>query len=109
MPRVSFFFSSRRRHTRLSRDWSSDVCSSDLTSAVRHARDTSEDHALAVVSRAQVLGRDQHHHDTRNFTHSTDDRHTSHLVLNKFIGKRRNTFLEQRLHIFYFELHYVKR
>src|SRR5690606_39889138 len=28
-----FFFSSRRRHTRFSRDWSSDVCSSDL---VRH-------------------------------------------------------------------------
>src|SRR2546422_143184 len=27
-----FFFSSRRRHTRCSRDWSSDVCSSDLAS-----------------------------------------------------------------------------
>src|SRR2546422_5696761 len=27
-----FFFSSRRRHTRCSRDWSSDVCSSDLSS-----------------------------------------------------------------------------
>src|SRR5438105_13597287 len=26
-----FFFSSRRRHTRSTRDWSSDVCSSDLT------------------------------------------------------------------------------
>src|SRR5690606_39530108 len=30
-----FFFSSRRRHTRFSRDWSSDVCSSDLTAAAR--------------------------------------------------------------------------
>src|SRR2546422_9509150 len=28
---VFFFFSSRRRHTRCSRDWSSDVCSSDLS------------------------------------------------------------------------------
>src|SRR3989449_6327676 len=28
-----FFFSSRRRHTRCSRDWSSDVCSSDLVAA----------------------------------------------------------------------------
>src|SRR6266511_4574073 len=28
-----FFFSSRRRHTRFSRDWSSDVCSSDLDAA----------------------------------------------------------------------------
>src|SRR5690606_40067346 len=27
-----FFFSSRSRHTRFSRDWSSDVCSSDLGS-----------------------------------------------------------------------------
>src|SRR6185312_859574 len=27
-----FFFSSRRRHTRSDRDWSSDVCSSDLLS-----------------------------------------------------------------------------
>src|SRR5699024_12071264 len=27
---VIFFFSSRRRHTRSKRDWSSDVCSSDL-------------------------------------------------------------------------------
>ena len=27
-----FFFSSRRRHTRLVSDWSSDVCSSDLLS-----------------------------------------------------------------------------
>src|SRR2546429_4570307 len=27
---LCFFFSSRRRHTRCSRDWSSDVCSSDL-------------------------------------------------------------------------------
>src|SRR3989449_1422017 len=42
-----FFFSSRRRHTRCSRDWSSDVCSSDLLvliaflvySAVGGARD----------------------------------------------------------------------
>src|SRR5688500_19125517 len=28
--RLDFFFSSRRRHTRLQGDWSSDVCSSDL-------------------------------------------------------------------------------
>src|SRR2546430_6696772 len=28
---ICFFFSSRRRHTRFDCDWSSDVCSSDLT------------------------------------------------------------------------------
>src|SRR3989449_11647508 len=31
---VFFFFSSRRRHTRCSRDWSSDVCSSDLAGSL---------------------------------------------------------------------------
>src|SRR6267378_5065319 len=30
-----FFFSSRRRHTRSLRDWSSDVCSSDLSAPLR--------------------------------------------------------------------------
>src|SRR5256885_8911086 len=30
MLHICFFFSSRRRHTRLQGDWSSDVCSSDL-------------------------------------------------------------------------------
>src|SRR5436305_4222711 len=31
---IDFFFSSRRRHTRCGRDWSSDVCSSDLCGAL---------------------------------------------------------------------------
>src|SRR5712675_3277109 len=34
-----FFFSSRRRHTRCSRDWSSDVCSSDLATCGPFAED----------------------------------------------------------------------
>src|SRR5215217_8837052 len=33
-----FFFSSRRRHTRYWRDWSSDVCSSDLVGPLDLAR-----------------------------------------------------------------------
>src|SRR2546429_7020116 len=44
--KLFFFFSSRRRHTRCSRDWSSDVCSSDL----KHKRDT-EDNWTAVRPR----------------------------------------------------------
>src|SRR5699024_12002406 len=31
---ILFFFSSRRRHTRSKRDWSSDVCSSDLNKQI---------------------------------------------------------------------------
>src|SRR2546422_1237476 len=43
-----FFFSSRRRHTRCSRDWSSDVCSSDLARGrLRSSRD---------ILRAVVVG-----------------------------------------------------
>src|SRR6266436_6151999 len=41
-----FFFSSRRRHTRCSRDWSSDVCSSDLPRPVIVAARDAEADAL---------------------------------------------------------------
>src|SRR3712207_5095468 len=44
-----FFFSSRRRHTRYWRDWSSDVCSSDLTGPAK--RDVTPDATLAVAHR----------------------------------------------------------
>src|SRR5205807_5457416 len=37
--RTFFFFSSRRRHTRLQGDWSSDVCSSDLYTIQRPTED----------------------------------------------------------------------
>src|SRR2546429_4208335 len=53
-----FFFSSRRRHTRCSRDWSSDVCSSDLIEAgepLRACRQSRMD-ALILVG-ADVVGR----------------------------------------------------
>src|SRR5690606_41367431 len=42
-----FFFSSRRRHTRFSRDWSSDVCSSDLET-MRRLRESEERYASTV-------------------------------------------------------------
>src|SRR5256885_12796121 len=47
---IGFFFSSRRRHTRLQGDWSSDVCSSDLTTGWPGSRkfelDTARETAL---------------------------------------------------------------
>src|SRR3712207_7480490 len=47
-----FFFSSRRRHTRYWRDWSSDVCSSDLmaTSIPPHNAAELCDAALYLIS-----------------------------------------------------------
>src|SRR6266699_3181076 len=44
---VCFFFSSRRRHTRCGRDWSSDVCSSDLAERRRERKISSERQELA--------------------------------------------------------------
>src|SRR5207249_8952596 len=38
-----FFFSSRRRHTRSKRDWSSDVCSSDLVARTIRSLQLSQD------------------------------------------------------------------
>src|SRR5690349_24208957 len=48
---VCFFFSSRRRHTRSLRDWSSDVCSSDLEGGVAAAEDhaTADLHAIGEI------------------------------------------------------------
>src|SRR5438067_10809033 len=39
----TFFFSSRRRHTRSKRDWSPDVCSSDLGYGTRLAGELTQD------------------------------------------------------------------
>src|SRR5204862_4835470 len=51
--RVSlFFFSSRRRHTSSLRDWSSDVCSSDLSHDVHIMRHAFEKAGFADVLRA---------------------------------------------------------
>src|SRR5690606_41008098 len=65
-----FFFSSRRRHTRFSRDWSSDVCSSDLPDTMgggwetRRRRDGGEDWnivRLGVPGRVRTLRLDTRH------------------------------------------------
>src|SRR3989454_213276 len=47
-----FFFSSRRRHTRLQGDWSSDVCSSDLRAALY---DLGRDPPPPLVARSDVV------------------------------------------------------
>src|SRR5947209_13953349 len=44
-----FFFSSRRRHTRYWRDWSSDVCSSDLAAAAHAANARTVDSEFVML------------------------------------------------------------
>src|SRR5699024_636692 len=52
-----FFFSSRRRHTRSKRDWSSDVCSSDLSDK-RYPMHTAQDFYLrGFANVAYAMGR----------------------------------------------------
>src|SRR5438270_9487012 len=45
-----FFFSSRRRHTRFDCDWSSDVCSSDLSQSAPVRRSLLSTGALALIA-----------------------------------------------------------
>src|SRR5688500_20149462 len=52
---VWIFFSSRRRHTRLQGDWSSDVCSSDLRTASSRSRPSS---CTVPGETVQLLGLD---------------------------------------------------
>src|SRR5690606_20658382 len=66
---IFFFFSSRRRHTRFSRDWSSDVCSSDLPTTREfsayarktlpdiHPQDGHDEVLMAWMEREEILFR----------------------------------------------------
>src|SRR5438067_8241272 len=54
-----FFFSSRRRHTRSKRDWSSDVCSSDLPAQQKIAVITWPPRRVYQDSRDQITTEDK--------------------------------------------------
>src|SRR5438046_7592013 len=59
---LSFFFSSKRRHTRLVSDWSSDVCSSDLLvlrAPVPQRHEVRVRHRLAELLAAHLGGRSE--------------------------------------------------
>src|SRR5256885_2979944 len=53
---IVFFFSSRRRHTRLQGDWSSDVCSSDLKPD-GELRSVNYDHSILGIWRSIRMSR----------------------------------------------------
>src|SRR5438093_10857822 len=70
---VCFFFSSRRRHTRLVSDWSSDVCSSDLSAASRlDARAVALDRVKAA--RRAVAGEEHDASATERFGERSEER-----------------------------------
>src|SRR3712207_1509341 len=69
--RFFFFFSSRRRHTRYWRDWSSDVCSSDLVTTGVNTREIARASRLvsrltgyAVQPNKAIVGRNAFSHES---------------------------------------------
>src|SRR5205809_5489918 len=85
-----FFFSSRRRHTRCSRDWSSDVCSSDLTANALYC--FRQGLSCDELARAEGF-----HSDLRpSALHCRSEEHTSelqsrlHLVCRLLLEKKKN-------------------
>src|SRR5699024_7934918 len=103
-----FFFSSRRRHTRSKRDWSSDVCSSDLIKQIYDELKRQGDSLDKVISsiqgdeafgtkgmlhrirenemslREQKLKNDKRYAEVQQRTQKNEDRFNS--VYNRFMG-----------------------
>src|SRR5256885_7720113 len=75
---VLFFFSSRRRHTRLQGDWSSDVCSSDLPPEHRGNRHGGRQGLQRPAGRADPAHRRRHHLQQRRQAGRSEE-HTSEL------------------------------
>src|SRR2546426_7904542 len=86
---VFFFFSSRRRHTRLQGDWSSDVCSSDLSRA-RFQRLNQLPGSIAL----SWAFTDERTHDTRN----------SKIELVDIVFGKHKGFAQEHIVAFHFEL-----
>src|SRR2546427_9342987 len=90
-----FFFSSRRRHTRFDCDWSSDVCSSDLShaAAVRLAHSTRRPAGHGGDPAAQrrhvvrrIVGR---HKQRRSEEHTSELQSQSNLVCRLLLEKKK--------------------
>src|SRR5690242_21508188 len=88
----NFFFSSRRRHTRLTCDWSSDVCSSDLLAVLETRGDLNR---AARKQRLEELLEELHISHIRDGLRSEE--HTSelqshvNLVCRLLLEKKKNS------------------
>src|SRR3712207_5256065 len=104
-----FFFSSRRRHTRYWRDWSSDVCSSDLHAAavihpagrVRELFDVNVGGTQLVLDRSRRAGARRFVHVSSNSPFganpSPDDRFTEDSSFNPYLGYGRSKLEAEQL------------
>src|SRR5258707_4329326 len=73
-----FFFSSRRRHTRYWRDWSSDVCSSDLETLVRISK------THTVQRKLDAAGIDSIAENLRGLTEEEAERAISQALVTRY-------------------------
>src|SRR5687768_18259729 len=83
---IFFFFSSRRRHTRCSRDWSSDVCSSDLL--VARDRRWSGERCPHTESRPPILA-GKVRSSYRSEEHTSELQSRLHLVCRLLLEKKK--------------------
>src|SRR5688572_31922686 len=82
---VTFFFSSRRRHTRFDCDWSSDVCSSDLDCRRRSAKWRRLQRSRSTASRAGC----------RSEEHTSELQSQSNLVCRLLLEKKKKNRKER--------------
>src|SRR2546422_3912486 len=91
-PQAFFFFSSRRRHTRCSRDWSSDVCSSDLSvartrasGARRSASSSCLNDSRSIATRSKLA-----REEGRSEEHTSELQSRLHLVCRLLLEKKKD-------------------
>src|SRR2546429_2561024 len=84
-----FFFSSRRRHTRCSRDWSSDVCSSDLDLLVYVGCQRFVHYRQREEMRAELKERYGIVLSTRSEEHTSELQSRLHLVCRLLLEKKK--------------------
>src|SRR5690625_5584130 len=101
-----FFFSSRRRHTRWPRDWSSDVCSSDLYWPPHVHRRPSEDprfisdtartvHFAGMTTTSALVSLQTHFLLRRSEEHTSELQSRGHLVCRLLLEKKKKTNNDQ--------------
>src|SRR5688500_20289943 len=92
-----FFFSSRRRHTRLQGDWSSDVCSSDLgPTRARFAQSTTLQPGLVRGTCRPGINARLSRSEERRVGKSVDLGGSRDIKKKKEIAKRRNEYTQHK-------------
>src|SRR2546422_8322782 len=93
---LRFFFSSRRRHTRCSRDWSSDVCSSDLSGRRLQFPCILHELVIRLPPREGLTGVERYGLDllidlARSEEHTSELQSRLHLVCRLLLEKKKKT------------------